>query len=219
MKRLIPIIICLVMGLFTLIQPFVPHPYCNSIFKGATRWIYVIGVFATVIGIGTLLRLHVKRIWRRSSGWIYSIIVFAGLMITAGFGIIGGKKSEFFLWIFNNINAPLESAMFSLLAFFMASAAYRAFRARTFEATLLLISAVIVMLGRVPIGVFIWQHIFPQSLVEQSPLFPEESAEWIMSHITMASRRGIMIGAALGAISTSLKVILGIERSYLGGNE
>lgn len=219
MKIRIPIIICLLMGLFTLIQPFIPHPYFNNIFKGATRWVYVIGVFATVIGVGTLIRLHIKRIVRRSSGWIYSIVVFVGLLITAGFGIIGGKKSDLFLWIFNNVNASLESAMFSLLAFFMASAAYRAFRARTFEATLLLIAAVVVMLGRVPIGVFLWQHIMPQGLVEQSPFFPEEAAEWIMSNITMASRRGIMIGAALGAISTSLKVILGIERSYLGGNE
>jgi hypothetical protein len=219
MKRKIPIIICFIMGIFTLAQPFIPHPIYNNIFKVATKWIYIVGVFATVIGVGTLILLHYKRIRRRSSGWIYSIIVFVGLLLTAGFGIIGGKKNEVFLWLFNNINASLESAMFSLLAFFMASAAYRAFRARTFEATLLLVSAIIVMIGRVPIGVFLWQHIFPQSLVDSSPLFPEDAAEWIMAKITMASRRGIMIGAALGAISTSLKVILGIERSYLGGSD
>jgi hypothetical protein len=207
------------MGVFTLIQPFIPHPYFNNIFKGTTRWVYVMGVFATVIGIGTLARLHIKRIARKSNGWIYSIVVFIGFFVTAGVGIISGKKSDLFLWIFNNINASLESAMFSLLAFFMASAAYRAFRARTFEATLLLISAIIVMLGRVPIGVFLWQNIIPQALVDRYPFFPEESAEWLMSHIAMTSRRGIMIGAALGAISTSLKVILGIERSYLGSNE
>jgi hypothetical protein len=219
MKKQIPIIICLVMGIFTLIQPFIPHPIYASVFKGATRWVYVVGVFATVIGIGTLIRLHSKRIARRSPGWIYSIIVFVGFLLSASFGIIGGKKSEAFLWLFNNVNASLEAAMFSLLAFFMASAAYRAFRARTFEATLLLMAAIVVMLGRVPIGVFLWQHIFPQSLVQNSPFFPEDAAEWLMSKIAMASRRGIMIGAALGAISTSLKVILGIERSYLGGNE
>lgn len=219
MKRRIPIIICLLAGLFTLIQPFIPHPAFNSVFKGATRWVYVIGVFATVIGIGTLARLHIKRITRKSPGWIYSIIIFVGFLVTASFGIIGGKKGDAFLWIFNNINASLESAMFSLLAFFMASAAYRAFRARTFEATLLLIAAIIVMLGRVPIGVFLWQNVMPQALVDRYPFFPEESAEWLMSHIAMTSRRGIMIGASLGAISTSLKVILGIERSYLGGNE
>ncbi len=219
MKRQIPVIICFLVGIFALIQPFIPHPIYNNLFKSATRWVYVIGVFATTIGIGTLVRLHYKRIIRRSSGWMYSIVVFVGLLVTASFGVIGGKKNEVFLWLFNNINASLESAMFSLLAFFMASAAYRTFRARTFEATLLLVSAVIVMIGRVPIGVFLWQNLFPQSLVDKYPFFPENAAEWIMSNINMASRRGIMIGAALGAISTSLKVILGIERSYLGGND
>jgi hypothetical protein len=101
----------------------------------------------------------------------------------------------------------------------MASAAYRAFRARTLDATLLLVAAIIVMFGRVPISDFLWQRIFPKAITGNMPFFPEELAEWIMSTPTMAARRGIMIGAALGAISTSLKVILGIERSYFSGTD
>lgn len=219
MKKYIPILICFLIGFVTLLQSFIPHPIYTTVFDNILRWVYVIGVFATAIAIGTLIRLHYKRIARKSSGWIYSIVVFAGLLITFIVGIINGHKGDWFLWIFNSVNAPLESAMFSLLAFFMASAAYRSFRARTFDATLLLASAIIVMFGRVPIGDFLWQHIFPQSLVDKVPLLPDDVVEWIMSTPTMAARRGIMIGAALGAISTSLKVILGIERSYFGSSD
>lgn len=215
MRRQIPLAICFLTGVFMLIQFFIPHPVFAEIYKGALRWVYVIGVFAVIIGIGTLVRLHFKRILRRSSGWIYSIVVFAGLLITAVAGIAEGQRGTVFLWIFNNVNVPLEATMFSLLAFFIASAAYRAFRARTLDASLLLAAAIIVMFGRVPIGNFIWQHITPQALADKLPFLPEEIAEWIMSSPTMAARRGIMIGAALGAISTSLKIILGVERSYL----
>ena len=61
-------------------------------------------------------------------------------------------KGSLFSWMFFNIFTPLSATMFALLAFFVASASYRAFRIRNFEATLLLISGIILMLGRVPAG-------------------------------------------------------------------
>lgn len=107
-------------------------------------------------------------------------------------------------WLFRNVVVPLDATMFALLAFFMASAAYRTFRARTPEATVLLLVAVIVMLGRVPIGELFYKHM------------PQVS-EWFMMYPTVAAKRGILFGVALGSIATSLRIILGIERSHLGG--
>jgi len=219
MKRQLPLLICFLCGVFMLVQFFVPHPVFNSIYKGVLGWAYIIGVFALVIGVGTLVRLHYRRITRRDSGWGYSIVVFVGMLATAAIGIIGGHKGAWFTWIYFNILAPLDTTMFSLLAFYIASAAYRAFRARTLDATLLLVAAIIVMFGRVPIGNVLWQYIAPQSLVDKVPFLPENIVEWIMAGPNMAARRGIMIGAALGAISTSLKIMLGIERSYLSGSQ
>ncbi len=117
-----------------------------------------------------------------------------------------------FQWIFHNIYAPLSSTMFALLAFFIASAAFRAFRARSKEAALLLAAGFIVMLGQVPVGNYLTSWL-PEAW-QMSDL-----ADWIMMYPNMASQRAIMIGVAFGVVSTALKIILGMERGYLGGGD
>ena len=109
-----------------------------------------------------------------------------------------------FNWFFQHVMTPLDATMFSLLAFFVASAAFRTFRARSIEATLLLVTAVVVMIGRVPIGEYI-SHKMPSV------------SEWIMNYPTVGAKRGIIFGVTLGAIGTALRILLGIERSHLGG--
>jgi hypothetical protein len=91
------------------------------------------------------------------------------------------------------------------LAYFIASAAYRAFRARTAIATILLLAAVIVMLGRVPIGDTI------------SFGLSSKISNWLLYVPNVAAKRAIVIGVGLGVAAMSLKVMLGIERSYMGG--
>jgi hypothetical protein len=150
----------------------------------------------------------------------YSIVVFVAMIVMASIGLIGGTGvGTWFGWLFINVQIPMQATMFSLLAFYVASAAYRAFRARTLEAALMLVTAVIVMLARVPIGDFLWQHIMPDSVVQWRANLPEDVAGWILNVPSMAARRGIILGISLGAIATSVKIILGIERSYMGAGE
>ena len=114
-------------------------------------------------------------------------------------------------WVFQFIYTPLQATMFSLLAFFIASAAFRAFRMRTLEAGLLLIAGVLVIIGRVPLGQFDWG-------IARSEFGFHTIMQWIMNVPNTAAMRGIMMGAAMGVIVMGMKVILGIERSYLGGD-
>jgi hypothetical protein len=116
-----------------------------------------------------------------------------------------GRDGRVFVWIYDHVFDPCNSTMFALLAFFVASAAFRAFRARNAEAALLLGAAILVMLGRAPLGRSI------------SDVFPD-FGQWLIDIPNNAGRRAIMMGAAIGAIATGLRVIVGLERSHLGSD-
>lgn len=146
---------------------------------------------------------HIVKIRRKKEGYWFSAMAIVALLFMLSSGLIT-TRGVFFDSLYNYMIAPLQATMFSLLAFFIASAAFRAFRARNFQATLLLVTAVIVMIGRVPIGDYLWKGM-------------PDLVEWIMSVPNMAAMRGIRIGVGLGAVATAMKIILGIERSYMGG--
>lgn len=205
MKNEVPIAIAFVAGMLMIVSLFVPHPIISTPASLARQWAIIITAFAYVLGVANIVRISVHTVSKRRSDWVYKLALVISLIIVALVGILKGiEVGTAFDWIYLNIYVPMQATMFSLLAFFIASAAYRAFRARSLEATFLLVTAAVVMIGRVPIGEKIWSS------------FPDLT-EWIMEVPNMAAKRGIMIGAALGAISTGLKMILGIERGYLGG--
>lgn len=188
-----------------ILQYFIPHRPFSDIQQIFNIWFLIITVFAMILGIGNLIKIHTGRVRRQRSGWWYSVVLMVGfiVMFVAGIGW-GIERGTFFYYLYWNMHIPMSSTMFALLAFFVASASYRAFRARTPEATLLLVSAILVMLGRVPLGNYIW---------DKFPLL----GDWIMGYPNMAGQRAIMIGIAFGVVSTSLRIILGIERTYLSG--
>ncbi len=170
----------------------------------ALRYMSIVAGFAILLGVISITRVSAGIVRKREKDWPYKIVLLLCLFTMTGFGVFQGITSgTVFEWLFDKIQKPMMATMFSILAFFIASAAYRAFRARTVEATILLITAIVVMLGRVPMG---------QYLYEDLPAV----ANWIMMFPSVAVQRGIIIGAALGAASMSLRIILGIERTYMG---
>lgn len=205
MRVHIPILLGFCAGMFFLVQFFMPHQAIRATYEELIVWLRIIFLFSVILGITSLLQRHWNRLRTRGHDWQYSIITLVSFVVVCVLGIGWGKTpGTSFDWVFNNIFVPLDATMFSLLAFFVASAAYRTFRARTPEATLLLVAALIVMMGRVPLG---------EMIHAQFPVV----TEWIMSVPAVAGKRAIMFGVALGAIATSLRIMLGLERQHLGG--
>lgn len=204
LRKRLPLLICFVFGLFGLAQYFTTHPTAASGYSTVLEWIQIIFAFTLVVGVVSIFQIHVKKITRREKYWAYSIVALTAIIVMAVAGFAGGtERGTLFAWLFDNVQVPMQSTVFSLLAFFVATAAYRGFRLRNLEAGILLTTALIIMLGRVPIGALISEHI-------------PAGAEWILSVPSMSAKRAVLIGIGLGSITTALRVILGIERSYLG---
>lgn len=270
LKRQIPIAIVAIIGFLTLFGWFINEPHIEAFVNDdATQWYDILASFAIFLGGLNLLKMQLQKIMKQQKGWQYSIVAIGGFIfaIIAGFFIKGGadhvmwgahvtSEGTLFKWMFDFVFTPLSATMFALLAFFVASASYRAFRIRNFEATLLLVAGIIIMLGRVPIGSKIspWLVMYILVLVmgigvntwlknqlltfasvgagiaivtiagfamgwpaeQPAVFFLPVLQDWIYNFPNVAGMRAIMIGIGLGIFATSIRYILGIEKSYIG---
>jgi hypothetical protein len=290
-KRTIPLIIAALVGVLMIATYFVP--YTEKWGADAMDMFIVLASAAMVLGAGNLVLLNLSKISGKREGWGFAVITLLAFFVTLVIGLakIGAlptpaapgnawsgsvvQEGTPFWWIFKFGITPLTATMFAMLAFYIASAAFRAFRAKNLEATLLLGTAFVVLLGQIYFGV--WVTSFLPDLESYVMSFPEatrnvvlaiglqveagvplseivikgvkyasmsadqqaiaaQTSEYIggwwyqllnglrLENLTQvildvpqkAGNRAIMIGIALGIVSTSLKVILGVDRSYLG---
>jgi len=200
----LPFAVMLVLGVFFVVQYYVPHPLVQQPKALLQQWKQPMSAVIMFVAASGLVGLHVRRVRKRERRWGYSVVTLvsmAGMTIAGvGFGIQEG--TVFADW-FKYLMSPIEATMFSLLAFYIASAAFRAFRARTVGATILLVSALVVMLGLIP-------------AVENLVPALGEISSFVLRYPNTAAKRAIMIGVALGAISVAIKTIAGIDRTILG---
>lgn len=215
MKREIPIFLTVVCG-FTIIWAFFSnYEVAEAANTELLQWALIFFSVAFILGISNLIRVSLKQISSGHPDSIYKIVLlvvmFAYLFIglaeqhrwfgtpsLGGEGMLTVKD-----WVYDKMFIPLQATMFSLLAFFIASATFRAFRARSMESTLLLVAGAIVMLGQVPLGEQLTGGYAPRWLA------------FLMVYVNAAGQTAIIIGATLGVLATGLRIVLGIERSYL----
>ena len=216
MKRELPLLVTAAVGLFMILSFFVPHQAVSVPADFLQGCAIIVVAFGYVLGGANTLRLNVDAIYKRHPGWQYKIVLVVSLLATMAIGAVEGRdfltEHKISKWIYDQIYSPMSATMFALLAFYIASAAFRAFRIRTVEAGLLAIAALIVMLGRVPIGWLLTRWL-------PGPLQLPAIQDWVMEVPQNAAKRAILMGAALGVMATGLRVILGIERSYLSGED
>ena len=229
MKRLVPLTIAIIAGFVLLVANFIP--FAEDWGLTAQEWFNILAVGAMLLGGGNLIKLHLMKVSSKKQGWGYSAVTIICFFMVLVVGLLqmGVHPSEKFpefawsgyvleegsglWWIYAHMVVPLTSTMFAMLAFYVATAAFRAFRAKNTEATLLLVTAGIVLLGRTYAGVWLFEGWLPESM---QWLRFDNLTVWIMDVPNTAGTRAITIGIALGVVATSLRILLGVDRSYLG---
>jgi len=207
----IPVAITIVAGVFMILKFFLVVPLVSVIADELEQWCLIVFAVAVILGVANILRINLKIVLRRGKDWPYKLVLVGSMLVMIVVGLVDlslrgdVSKGSRFNYLYEYVMTPLSATVFALLAFFIASAAFRAFRARNVRATILLVAAALVMIGRVPLGAAI------------SGYFPKV-ADWLMTVPNAAGQRGLIIGAALGVIGTGLRIIFGIERPYLRGD-
>lgn len=205
MRRAFPSLIIVAVtigvGLVVLAYQFITFPFLDALGGTLVEWGAIVAAFAVLLGLFNVLSVHTQRMVRRDgSVWSSAVILITASLVFL-LVLPSGSTSPESAWVFQYIYQPLEASFLGLLVFFIATAAFRALRARTWETTLLVVAALVVLIGSVPIA---------------SLISPQLSAakDWVMSVPTVAGVRGILFGVALGIIATGLRLLTGIDRPY-----
>ena len=233
LRRQWPVILAFLVGLGMWLQFYIPGKVSTEAQNGFTLWVRIIVSFAVILGILSVLRYHGAKIRGKKPGYAFSWVTLVSFIIMAlfgllpltfpGFAMVQNRPGSFHIWLYDNMMLPMQSTMFATLAFFIASAAFRAFRARSAEATALLIAAIILMIGRVPVGdqlasltpTFTWAQ---SGTAYHYADFPEW-ASWLLNVPNTAAFRGIQLGVYLSQVAIAVRIIFGIERTYMGGGD
>lgn len=207
----IPIAITVLCTLLQIVPFYIEVEPLEAFSDTFRSWMILVATCALFMGAASLSLLHSKKIQRRTTGWQFSVLTLVSMVVIMVTGLpipeIGlGVDNQVFDFLFTNILTPLGATMYSIIAFFITSAAYRSFRARNLEATVVLVSGILMICYNAPLMTSMWQGFITLG-------------DWIFSVPNMATMRAVIIGSALGAIALAMRVLLGIERGYLRGGE
>ena len=171
--------------------------------------------FAGGVGIFSLLTVHTRSIFRQRTGWGFSLTLLAALFGITIFGFLkeyrpNSYNAGVYSLFFDGGLKNLQSAMFSIISFYIVSASYRAFRVRSVEATLLLASAFLIILGQVPLGQALTAWLPTSGFAASFRL--EVIRDWILTRISSPALLAVELGLGVGLLSTAIRLWLSLER-------
>jgi hypothetical protein len=170
------------------------------------NWAMILAGAAALMGVFNLISVHGEKIHRREKGSLYSALLIVTLFATFIFGLFLGPDHSAIRLLVDGIILPAEAALMAILTVTLLYAAMRLLRRRVDLMSIVFLSTVLlILIGSVTLMPF-----------GEIPVFGNLLRPWINEVLSMGGARGILIGVALGTLTTGLRVLFAIDRPYGG---
>jgi hypothetical protein len=204
LRSTLPTAVAIAVGLFVLLALFTPYAAFQDIGTYFIDTAVIIAAFALFLGVLNVLRVHARQI-RTGPSRLYSFVLVIAMLVVLLLGLPplpdapSGPNQATVVWLFENVQVPIQASLSAILVFFVVRAAFRLVSRRSLESLVMLLVTLLVLVGQAALGL--------------SPLLTEVR-DWILDVPAMAGVRGILLGVALGALLTGVRLLFGVERPY-----
>ncbi len=201
--HIIALVLAVLAGLIVLVGYFTPAvaPYQAIVLN----WTIILAGVAALVGVFNLILVHGNKIAQREKGGIYSAVLLICLFATFVFGLFVGPDHPGMRLVVDGIIIPVEATLMALLAVTLLYASIRLLRRRTNVMSIVFLATALVMMvasATLPFG--------------EIGILNDFLRPWIQHVLALGAARGILIGVALGTLTTGLRVLFGAERPYGG---
>jgi hypothetical protein len=198
--------IAIAAGILVLLGYFIDLPFIMEIRSNLLHWAVVLAAAAVFMGLLNLGLVHWEKINSQAGDWGYSAILILSLVFTLVLGLILGPDHSWMVLAFTYIQLPVEISLMAIMAVVLVMAGYRLIRQRRDLLSMVFMgTALIVLLGTLP-----WVVEGDSFIVRSLGVV----RAWLTQVWAVAGARGILIGVALGAAATGLRVLIGADRPY-----
>jgi len=203
LRGIISAVIAISTGVLVLVGYFVELPIFINLRGILLGWAGILAAAALFVGVINMLMVHSTKVQTKQRGSIYSLVLILSLVITLGLGLVLGTEHRIVYLLFVSIQLPVEATLLGLLTISLAYASIRLLRRRMNLLSIVFIStALIILLGTVPLP------------FGEIPLLGDTIRPFFSQVLAAGGARGILIGVALGALLTGLRVLFGADRPY-----
>ena len=197
--------IAVLVGILILSGYFIPVEPLLSLRVLLLQWAVILAAFTLLVGAINLFQVHWIKIKTSQRGSFNSAVLILALVLTVLLAGYYGPTSATAQWIFSNIQLPVESSLIALLTIVLVYAGVRLLRRRLNALSIVfLLTVLVVLLGTAPL-----------LIVGEVPVL-NSIRNMIVQIPAVAGARGLLLGIALGATATGIRVLMGADRPYGG---